>query len=105
MPRKKYNVKHIRFFKGRKNRFFFSIRFRIVACRVFKRDKFLINTKQIYHHWIVNLMLILKMGKSFKFKARNAEKKNITWKALDLSGAEKIDFLSRIVSELSPADS
>ena len=50
-----------------------------MACRVFKSDKFLINTKQIYHHWIGNLMLILKMGKSFKFEARNAKKKNICY--------------------------
>ena len=40
------------------------------------------------------------MGKILNFEARNAEKKNITWKTLDLSGAEKIDFLSRIVSNV-----
>ena len=45
------------------------------------------------------------MGKILNFKAQKAEKKNITWKALDLSGAEKIDFLLRIVSDLSPSDS
>ena len=45
------------------------------------------------------------MGKYLDFKARNTELKNMMWKALDLSEVEKIDFLSRLVSDLCPADS
>ena len=55
--------------------------------------------------WIGNLMLILKIGKSFKFEAQNAKKKNITWHTSDFSEVEKIDFFSRFVSELWPVGS